>query len=235
MRHSHFVASLLLVFLTIVADRAMAESAEAPPAASAGSVLVERFAECFAAQAGSPLTAEDREILAVASGELVGLLFGDRCREGECEAQLREFSCETLAALMDRAMVATPPEWAVALAEALISRSTACLEAEMGRPPTDEEAGWLRQYRELMERQYVDVIALLGCEVDEAQVTACVAEIRTMPCTDADPQALLEGLARTFSGACGEMFTCSALPNAESSGNGGSRTDEVLERAEDEL
>ena len=228
MRNTLFGTSMLLLVSLTWTGRAMGEPADASPPEAASSALVQRFADCFAAQVGAAPSAEDLELLTAAAGDLVALLFGDRCSGGECGAELRDLSCESLAGLMDSALVVTPPDWAIALAGALISRSTTCFESEMGRPPTEEEADWLRQYRELMERQYVDVISLLGCEVDTARVGGCVADLRAMPCGDANPQNLLEGLARTFGGACGEMFTCSAGAGSDSPGADGGRIDEIL-------
>jgi hypothetical protein len=129
---------------------------------------------------------------------------------------------------MDTAMTVTPPAWAIALTEALINRSTTCLEAEEGRPPSDEEAEWLRQYRELMARQFVDVTQLLRCEVDATRVTACVEDLRAMPCAEADPESLLAGLARTFSGACGAMFRCSYSPELGAALPGDGEIDAIL-------
>ncbi len=218
---------LLCLALASMGVRGEAQERDEPPElagvpanlSTLGEALGDRFATCYAAEAGA-LSDADRSVLRYAltprAASTAAALGASGCdsaaNEVACVEALQRVQCDTLA----RVLAAPPgregaaPSWAAGYAHVLMQRIERCYAAEADGGALDDVRPTLAAF----ERETASALGALAqredCHANENFLPACSSALTAMSCDVLgghlanDPGALL----RSLGDACRNMLSC---------------------------
>jgi len=220
-----FAFALALIALAPIAFGQEGESDPDAPAGQRvfGEALGERTAACMLAE-GSPVSPEDRTVLADATAALGPSVARATCgddagesaaAQSRCLTRLREIPCDELASRLasPARAAAPPPAWAEGYARTLAQRLDACAAQEQEAGSLgDEDRAALAQFESGMASALGAMAATGACAADENALPACARSVAALSCDGLGARLVDDpgALARAVTPECAAMLRCGA-------------------------